>query len=74
MLPKALGQNNYNDTNIITEIPIVSVIQTKYHGSAFLHLILFVVHTNGKQFYLMKHLPNMYNIGIFSVENMIKYT
>ena len=64
MLPKTLGQNN-NASNFITEIPIVSVIQKNYHGSAFLHLTLFVVLTNVKQFYFMKHLPDMCNIWCF---------
>ena len=64
MLPKALEQNN-NASNIITEIPIVSAIQKNYHGSAFLHLTLFVVLINVKQFYFMKHLPDMCNIWYF---------
>ena len=65
MLPKALGQNTYNASNIITEIPIVSAIQKNYHGSAFLHLTLFGILINVKQFYFMKHLPNICNIWYF---------
>ena len=62
MLPKALGQNTYNASNIITETPIVSAMQKNCNGSAFLHLTLFVVLTNVKQSYFMKHLPEMCNI------------
>ena len=65
MISKALGQNNFNASNIITETPIVSAIQKNYHGSAFLHLTLFVVLTNKKHFYFMKHLPDMCNIWYF---------